>query len=906
MKTKNITYVMETSMQKVLNRKVIAAALSGIAFAALPLAAQDAAADPAARNTDEARKAITELSAREKLSRQEDNADAEYARDNGRKLIRERLYQRGIDELIRAKGIWESTKSAESQREHLRDIEAMKKEIANAYYDWAKDLYRQSLEDAETGNIDKAISKCEQAKEMYPASADLMNDAIAKYKQKKRQKELAEELHIENADPEYRDRYQNIEIQLQRGRSFYKIGAWEKAADAFNKVINIDPYNDTAINYLRLIYCKIAEAGKARRDNIFLERVDEAMWKTIAPVMNQSADSLVDSVDPVIDKGESKQKNLREKLEKIKFKNLVFEETPLNEVIAYLRKHSIEKDEAKEGVNFVLRFEGDASGSSSDDEDYYEDEEAEEDSGEEESGSVSGVVYPEVTVYFGNDGDEDGDGGEDSLEISLLDVIKAICASTDLKYRVEDHAVVIAAKNVSLEDMITEQYPVDIEIVEASIGSTDPEDLRKFFQDRKIQFDDTAKVSYLEKAGALIVKNTPEAHEEIEKIIREITTSDPQIQVQVKFVEVNQSDLEELGFEYTFGRPDSVGVGSWQKVPVTHAATDGSGWVWEVPTDVIVASEQFENLSVDGLSISKKNPTYGESVKLTAGDKVSGPWTMVNGIPVVGETSYVYQNVSTVNNGRHTFGPNDRLVRNVADNYDAYGLDVARPDTIFGWNMTNEHGYTFDTKVHALDQADSSDILSSPRVTTMAGQSATIKMVTKKFYPDSWGDSEISTVDGIQVFVPSTPEFGEAIEEGLSLEVEPAFEDEKKFNMTMTMTPLIQEFVDWTDYSYIVVIDNQTVDNILRMPVIEKREVTTKVTCSDKRTIVLGGIVKDTINIVDDQYPILGDIPIIGRLFQSKGKNSEKTNLLIFLTARVVNSDGTPYRDEPEPGVPTF
>ena len=64
---------------------------------------------------------------------------------------------------------------------------------------------------------------------------------------------------------------------------------------------------------------------------------------------------------------------------------------------------------------------------------------------------------------------------------------------------------------------------------------------------------------------------------------------------------------------------------------------------------------------------------------------------------------------------------------------------------------------------------------------------------------------------------------------------------------------------------------------------------------------------KDKVSIVEDQYPILGDIPIVGRLFQSKGQGSKKTNLLIFLTTTLVNSDGSLYRDEGVVGgVPQF
>lgn len=209
--------------------------------------------------------------------------------------------------------------------------------------------------------------------------------------------------------------------------------------------------------------------------------------------------------------------------------------------------------------------------------------------------------------------------------------------------------------------------------------------------------------------------------------------------------------------------------------------------------------------------------------------------------------------------------------------------------------------------VNALDQADSADMLASPRVTTLNGSSATIKMVTSEYFPESWGESEMNDVNGLSMFVPSIPEFGDPVELGIILDVEPTIADDEKYTLSMTLNPVIISFNGWTDYSYKVQLNGGTYDNTLRMPVLAARSVSTSLVCYDKSTVVLGGVIKDQINNVDDQIPILGDIPILGRLFQSRGKGATKINLLIFLTGTLVNSDGTPYRSEgTSRGVPNF
>ena len=72
------------------------------------------------------------------------------------------------------------------------------------------------------------------------------------------------------------------------------------------------------------------------------------------------------------------------------------------------------------------------------------------------------------------------------------------------------------------------------------------------------------------------------------------------------------------------------------------------------------------------------------------------------------------------------------------------------------------------------------------------------------------------------------------------------------------------------------------------------RNVTTSIVIWDGQTVVMGGLMRETMVTIDDKIPILGDIPVLGRLFRSKGEKSEKQNLLIFVTARLVDPAGKP------------
>ena len=59
---------------------------------------------------------------------------------------------------------------------------------------------------------------------------------------------------------------------------------------------------------------------------------------------------------------------------------------------------------------------------------------------------------------------------------------------------------------------------------------------------------------------------------------------------------------------------------------------------------------------------------------------------------------------------------------------------------------------------------------------------------------------------------------------------------------------------------------------------------------------MLGGLIREKLETIEDKIPILGDLPILGNLFKTKGERSVKSNLLIFVTARVVDPAGRPVR----------
>lgn len=674
-----------------------------------------------------------------------------------------------------------------------------------------------------------------------------------------------------------------------------------------------------------------AKAGERRQGVVFIERAAEAMWELIAPIPTGSETS-DDVVKEDIKVKEDNIGTTQKKLTDIVIDHIDFEEVSITQVVQFLKHTSKDRDPDRVGVNFVLRFNADPtavqpSTSNGDDEFGEDDETYEEDYSEEtdDSGSSEGdfYSYEDSPDGFGNEGEKIMTP-ENTLvtlavdNVSLIDAIRYICKSANLHFRVENYAVVIAPKTVPLDEFVRKTFPIDKEILASSIlGALTNETVKQYLIDRGIPFPEGSSVRYDEMSSRLTVYNTSEAIDGVEDLIDQMDVSDPQVLIQVKFVEIEMNDLQELSFDYTFSRI----APTWDEVTAS-----GITRLDESPTENgVVADHSFimyyQNASEESRStlanawvtpdVRSLDTRNMSSVNVAAGDTYYVPGNLE-----VGEGYYegILQNEAAKNYGHHiTWGPNSHFNRNAQTSAGIFGASTSmQNDDVFNWSTYNADGYQFSGGIHALDNADSTEILSAPRLTTMNNQQAVIRMVTEKYYPDDWDEAELETIStngsNVPVFTPSIPQFGGATEEGIALQVRPRVEEDN-YTIFLEMTPVIQEFIGWTDYSYSIPLgdNNELYPNTLKMPIIEARYLNTNVMSYDGETVVLGGVIRDTMAMIEDQYPILGDIPLIGRFFQGKGKGMQKTNLLIFLTSRLIKPDGSPFReDQSGRGVPAI
>ena len=184
----------------------------------------------------------------------------------------------------------------------------------------------------------------------------------------------------------------------------------------------------------------------------------------------------------------------------------------------------------------------------------------------------------------------------------------------------------------------------------------------------------------------------------------------------------------------------------------------------------------------------------------------------------------------------------------------AFGIGGTSNDALFG------------LIVNALETDDDSNILSTPFVTTLDNVPATF--LVGQEIPITTGSSV--SQDTLNVFTTT-----ERQEVGIQLDVLPQISDGDVIRLE------IEQIVS----SIAGVLTDATGDFILN-----KREITTTVLANDGEIIVLGGLVQDDEQINVSKVPILGDIPVAGKLFQSKGTSRNKTNLMVFIRPTIIRS----------------
>jgi len=111
------------------------------------------------------------------------------------------------------------------------------------------------------------------------------------------------------------------------------------------------------------------------------------------------------------------------------------------------------------------------------------------------------------------------------------------------------------------------------------------------------------------------------------------------------------------------------------------------------------------------------------------------------------------------------------------------------------------------------------------------------------------------------------------------------------YTIQLNLIPTVTEFLGYDDPgSFSTRVGN--VSATLPLPRFRVRQITTSSIVWDGQTVMLGGLISESVQKIKDKVPILGDLPLFGRLFRSESSSSNKKNLVIFVTPTIIDPAG--------------
>jgi len=707
-----------------------------------------------------------------------------------------------------------------------------KKGLGESYYKWALVLRRNS-------DLNGARQKANRAlEERYPNAEKLIVSIDMELKEPPPKKVTAPPMRWK--EDSFKEKQKTIAELLSQGRQYFLSGELDNAQDMYERVLKRDPYNTEAIRLLEKVNQKRYDAASVELDATRTKMMVDArktwnprdyglMEKVGAPGGAQSTPTRTVDTD---------RTRILEKMDKIKIREIDFRQANINDVVTFHQSASVEYDESeasedKKGVNIILNL-GTGAGAPP--------PSAEPTLGAAEpaSAAASPVDVPLITFS--------------ARYISLLEALKIVTSVANLKYRIDDTVVMIVPKNFPDGAIITRTYDV-LPTVDAKIktlseeagkptgkGGNEPEklgsqsaelertDWKEFFEGMGVPWPEGSKIKYIPSIAKIVVANTADNLTIFEKILAQLNVVPTQVEIEARFVEVRQTEMNSLGFEWLLND-------NWEIAQQKGA----SGVIGAVPRIQMNANSGNGGIT-SGLRFANTTPTAATS--LAGGTGGGGT---------------------------------------VADNIATLSSVLTNPE--------------LSLVIHALEQKGDADLLSAPKVTTQSGQEATIKVVTEYIYPTEFTVTPItgSTPNGGTYIIGGVVEPGgfETREVGVILKVQPEVSAEGM--ITLTMSPEVVTDPDWKEYGTTYT-DQQGNTEVLSMqqPFFHTRAVTTSISIYNGATVVMGGLIDEIRSTTDDKIPFLGDLPLVGRLFRSKIDASDKRNLLIFVTARLVDPAGRP------------
>ena len=609
-----------------------------------------------------------------------------------------------------------------------------------------------------------------QSKAAYKEAADLLEKLLVVAPKDSRVIELKQqfadpdrwppaltEKHIENVG--------EVQKLLLKANSFRELGDYDSSIKTYENVLRIDAYNSAARRGMEAVERDRQRYFKAAYDqqrSKMLSAVDQA-WEDQVPLTSQDVSSMFGAASAAASNAQSGREKITEKLRSLIFPQVDFGGATLDEVAELLRVRSRDLDPQGTGINFILN------------------------------------VPPEA---------RDKPISLNLRDVPMEEVLRYVSEMSGVSYKVDDHAVTFVSISERSGAIISRSFRVPPDFIQnapaGDVAAAAPADpfgaqapaagglvirrmgAKEFLEARGVTFPDGASANFNSTTSTLTVRNTVANMEMVELFVEQASKAAPKMAViTVRMLEVNQTNLEEIGYDWLLG-----GVGANGNNVFMGGGTPGNGNPFSASNYPFGGTAVIPAITLDGAEVFP-----AQNVPSAVGGPTPLGLTTVNG----GGGGAVTSGLRT---GSLAIG-NSTLDSLLATGSTTTAASAAPGVFSVAGVFTDPQ---FQSVLRGLSQKKGVDINASPSVTTKNGLKATVEVTREFIYPTEFDPPQLPQGGGgnlgattTQIATPTTPTAFEMRKTGVEIEVEPIIAEDGR-SIELTISPSLTEFEGFVNY----------------------------------------------------------------------------------------------------------
>ena len=359
------------------------------------------------------------------------------------------------------------------------------------------------------------------------------------------------------------------------------------------------------------------------------------------------------------------------------------------------------------------------------------------------------------------------------------------------------------------------------------------------------------------RSNSLIITERPSRMNRIRPIIEQLDRATDQVMIESKFVEVTNSDVKNLGVNWSSLDGYQISAGSLGgKVSRDRAQTGSDG---------TTANNAVNRNTTDGRTTTG---TITNTNAQTTGSTNTSSVSASNGTTTNTSTTGTNGSLSNSATATDTNATNGGVTNTITDALSRVA-SLANTDGTSRSLSAVFSASDFKLVLSALQTKNQIKIVSNPTIVTLNNSEAVINVGQERPIPKYQYNQQTGTleVNGFE-FKPI----------GVILKVTPQV-NARGF-IKLTVAPEVSQSL------------NSVLFNGNAIPIIDTRKTSTTVSLKDGFTMGIGGLLTSSSSTSGNKVPLLGSIPVIGRLFGNDAKRAESTNLIIFITAKTISAEG--------------